>query len=178
MCHFHVFNVTVGNFKIIYMVIIFLLDSDCLVINKNLGFWVKPTWVQIQLIPLTSFATLNKLPNPSELQFLISKMGMRTWPFHLCTVIMRISVFTWVKLPIFSEQFYGPIAGALARKNSLPKSGPSDAVFWCCIQASIQRGGGSRGQRAGVEVATAIHPLPLALDPQWTDLPAELSIPL
>lgn len=32
---------------------------------------------------------------------------------------MMVSVFTWVKLPVFfPEQFYGPIAGALARKNN------------------------------------------------------------
>lgn len=43
--------------------------------------------------------------SPLFLHFLISKMGMRTWPFHLCTVIMRISVFTWVKLPIFLSSF-------------------------------------------------------------------------
>ena len=34
MIYFIVFNVTIGN----YVVIIFLLDSDCLIINKNLGF--------------------------------------------------------------------------------------------------------------------------------------------
>ena len=40
------------------------------------------------------------------------------------------------------------------------------------------RGGGSRGQQAGVEVTPAINPLPLVPDPQCTDLPAEPSIPL
>lgn len=42
--------------------------------------------------------------SPLFLHFLISKMGMRAWPFHLCTV-MRISVFPWVKLPISLSSF-------------------------------------------------------------------------
>ena len=38
--------------------------------------WGQISWVRIPIPSLTSFATLNKLPNPSELQFLISKMGI------------------------------------------------------------------------------------------------------
>lgn len=53
-----------------------------------------------------------------SLCFLISKMGTKTWPLRLCTVTVRISVFTRVKAANFSQRLYGPIAGALASKNN------------------------------------------------------------
>lgn len=80
------------------------------------------------------------------------KWGWRLDPLHLCTVTVRISVFTWVKLPIFSQQFYGPIAGALASKNNNRIQDLQNLAFDLVSRYASKEGAGSQRQVEGVKI--------------------------